>query len=160
MAYDFSTQLYRGADSERTLDRYFGRWYVVEPVSMELQRLGIDRKFTAPNGVVWMVEYKADETAARTGNAFIETVSVDRAAKMGWAYTSAAQMLVYFVPPTQAVYVLSVERIKTWLLPRLAEYPEKAIPNRGRGQPYNTIGVCVPLADLDDLAVCRRQLVA
>jgi len=159
LAYDFDKQLAQGHDGEERLDQFFGQWYRVDPVNRELQRLGIDRVFTAKrNGVVWLVEYKSDTTAARTGNAFIETVSVDIANKRGWAYTCAAHMLIYYIPPTGDIRVLSVERLKTELLGNLNQYVTHTIPNVRGGQAYNTIGVCIPLAKLDAITIYQRKL--
>jgi len=159
LAYDFDEQLAQGHSGERELDEYFEQWYQIEPVCRELQLLGIDRKFTAKDsGVVWMVEYKTDETAGRTGNAFIETVSVDTADKKGWAYTCAAHMLIYYIPPTDEIRVLSVERLKTELLGSLGKYVTRTIPNVRNGQAYNTIGACVPLAALEPITICRRKI--
>lgn len=159
MAYDFDDSLTQGQAGESELDEYFGQWYRIEPVGMALQLLGIDRIFTAKDsGVVWMVEYKTDVTAARTGNAFIETVSVDIANKKGWAYTCAAHMLIYYIPPTGEIRVLSVERLKTELIGSLSRYVARTIPNVRNGQAYNTIGACVPLAALEPITICQRKI--
>src|SRR5690606_23251114 len=105
MAYQFDAQHADGLAGEAFLDALFSRWYRIRPASAAQQRRGIDRWFrTATRRLA--VEYKTDHTAARTGNAFVETVSVDTAHKPGWAYTSQADYLVYYIPPDGLVYVL------------------------------------------------------
>ena len=73
--YDFEKQFEIGTQHEQILDEYFQRYFWVEPASRQEQRQGIDRWFQAPDGSWMSVEYKADMTAGRTGNAFIETIS-------------------------------------------------------------------------------------
>jgi len=47
----------------------------------------------------YTVEYKT--VLPVTGNAFIETIPVDMSEKAGWAFTSQADMLLYFDPATR-----------------------------------------------------------
>ena len=76
--YKFQEQLAIGEENEMKLDSFLAKWFDIERVSQEGQRQGIDRLFTRrDNKVIYRVEYKTDFTASRTGNAFIETVSVD-----------------------------------------------------------------------------------
>lgn len=162
MAYHFDTQLASGQDDEAVLDAFFARFYEIEPASMELQRIGIDRLFTArSNGIRKSVEYKSDVTAGRTGNAFIETVSVDTAGKKGWALTCCAQYLVYYIPPTGVAYVFPVTLIKEQLPRWLAEperYPVREIPNVRNGQAYKTHGLLVRLSELEPWAIYTQNI--
>ncbi len=146
--YDFRTQLARGARGEAALDRLFARWYAITPATAAEQRQGIDRHFVAPPGRQLTIEYKTDWTAARTGKAFVETVSVDTANKPGWAYTSQAEHLVYFIPPDDLVYVLRFTVLREQLARWVRVYPGRAIPNRG----YHTHGLLVPLREFETLA--------
>lgn len=75
--YNFDAQLAQGQTGEQHLDQHFSRWYTIRPATASDQRRGIDRWYTRPNGETFPVEYKTDRTAGRTGNAFIETTSVD-----------------------------------------------------------------------------------
>jgi len=102
MTYTFDTQKARGDAGESFLDQVFAADYEVRPATRAEQRRGIDRIFThRQTGRRLTVEYKTDYKAAHTGNAFVETVSVDTAGKAGWAYSSAADYLIYYVPATK-----------------------------------------------------------
>jgi len=141
MTYGFGEQLRIGEAYENDLDEFFRRWYEVMPVSMELQKLGVDRIFIDQTGRRLSIEYKADETAARTHNAFVETVSVDTEGKPGWALSSIAQLLIYFIPPIRKIYVCRMLDLKMDIEELIAKFPTKQIPNNG----YHTTGVPVPL---------------
>lgn len=151
MTYDFHQQMQQGDDGEAFLDTFFGeKGYTIRPATREEQRQGIDREFTSPRtGKVSKVEYKTDHTAARTGNAFIETVSVDIAGKMGWALTSQADILIYYIPPDGLIYVVPFMALH-WEMPRwLRDFPPRAAPNRG----YTTHGIIIPLRELEQHAM-------
>ncbi len=145
--YEMQTQLQQGEAAERQLDAHFADRFEIVPASREQQRQGIDRIFTkreAPNnlGRLYTIEYKTDWTAGRTGNAFIETVSVDTMNVPGWAYSSTAQWLVYWVPPHSQIYLIRFDTLRHQLDGWIEQHgPQKAIPNEG----YYTLGVTVPL---------------
>ncbi len=154
--YDFEQQRQQGNAGEGFLDAFFAtKGYAIRPASDEEQRRGIDRAFTSPKtGKVSTVEYKTDSTAARTGNAFIETVSVDAAGKMGWALTSQADILVYFIPPLSRIIVVPFMALH-WELPRwIREYPPRQAQNRG----YATHGIVIPLRELEQHAMATYQV--
>lgn len=156
MEYDFGDKLREGEGHETTLDSFFSRYYRVTPVNMALQRLGIDRVFEAEDGYRWTVEYKADATADATGNAFIETVSVDTNGKPGWALTSVAQLLVYYVPPQGIIYIAAMCSIKWALRDWKKRYRLKSATNNG----YKTWGVVVPIEELRRISHCVMPLAA
>ena len=147
--YQFKEQLNDGREGERRLDAFFAYWYTIAPATDTQQRAGIDRIFTCLYfGQQFTVEYKTDKTAARTGNAFIETVSVTTTGKRGWAYTSTAEYLVYYVPGREVAYIVPFEVIRAHLLRWLNTYQQRSVPNHG----YCTEGVLVPLAELNRIA--------
>jgi hypothetical protein len=145
--YQFQPQLAQGEAGERKLDEHFAQWFTIRLATMEEQRQGIDRIFTrAP--VSFPVEYKTDSRAHQTGNAFIETMSVDTSNKAGWAYTSQAQWLCYYVPGPEVVYIVAFRRLRTALKRWTDHYPTRRIPNHG----YHTHGLLVPLDELERIA--------
>jgi len=97
------------------------------------------------------VEYKTDHTAARTGNAFIETISVDSEQKAGWAFTSQADVVLYYVPGRDQVYVLRTTAVRSRLPFWLQACEVRQVPNDG----YHTHGLLVPL---DELAGCADRV--
>lgn len=140
-AHDFRDKL---ADSEarnKELDRAFSRWYEIYPMPLIIDKIGIDRLWKEKEWkVFYSVEYKFDERTAETGNAFIETVSVDTENKPGWGYTCAAQILVYYIPQWHKAWVLSPMEIKNRLEEWKKKYREVPVQNNG----YKTFGLLVP----------------
>ena len=146
--YSLDKQLAEGQGAENHLDRFFSTWFDITESTRQQQREGIDRIWVRKDsGCVITVEYKADSTAARTGNIFIETVSVDTAKKLGWAYTSRAQELLYYIPPLGKAYLVPMSLIKRQLPAWHGKYPTRRIPNKGRlGDTYHTVGILVALS--------------
>lgn len=149
-AYDFQERLTAGQKGEATLDRFFATWYAIRPATRAEQRSGIDRIFTRrTDGQIAAVEYKTDWAAHRTGNAFIETVSVDSANKPGWAFSSKAAILVYYVIDDDLAYIVTFATLREHLLRWQRAYPTRSIPNKG----YHTVGLLVPLYELEHIAL-------
>lgn len=145
MPYDMNRQLARGENAEQRLDEHFSDRFEITPATRAQQRQGIDRIFQhCETGAHYAIEYKTDWTAAQTGNAFVETVSVDTQNKPGWAYASQADWLIYYVPGTGTIYIVSFAALRRNLPQWLARCKDAPpIPNRG----YNTLGILVPLRD-------------
>ncbi len=149
--YEMQAQLSRGEAAERQLDAHFADRFAIQTASHEQQRLGIDRIFakrpaTNNSGRIYTIEYKTDWTAGHTGNAFIETVSVDSMSIPGWAYTSQAEWLVYWVPPRAQLYLIRMHTLRRHLDDWIEQHgPAKFIPNDG----YYTCGVPVPLDEFE-----------
>lgn len=149
-SYDMRRQLKEGEAAETYLDSIFDNEFAIRPATRQQQRVGIDRIFTRRrDGREWAIEYKADKTAARTGNAFVETVSVDTAGKAGWALTCTADFIMYYVVGVGPLYILRPKDIQAKLPKWRSQYPERRIPNGT----YNTVGILVPLAEFERLAV-------
>lgn len=156
--YQFRTQLKKGADHEAYLDSLFADWFQIFRASEIQQRQGIDREFYRDeDGVTkkYTVEYKADERAAQTGNAFIETISVKppsnqawRPIVPGWAYTSQADILIYYNPGDRLIYIIQFTKLRRHLPTWENQYREVAVPNKD----YTTHGLLVPLAELEKIA--------
>lgn len=151
--YNFDTQLADGITGETYLDQHFAPWYTIRPATKAEQRQGIDRWYTRKaNGEQFAVEYKTDHTAGRTGNAFIETLSVDVAGKPGWAYTSQARYLIYRVPDPETIYIIPMAQIRYRVDAWRRQYQERRINNGA----YHTVGVLVPLDEIEKIAVAVR----
>lgn len=134
---------------EQFLDDFSARWYTIRQASLIEQRQGIDRHFTdKKTGIATTVEYKADTTASRTGNAFVETVSVDATGKLGWAYTSQADWLFYYLPQDGLLYFWHFAEFRKHLPRWVRECKSRAIPNQG----YKTVGMLVPLGEFEAYA--------
>jgi hypothetical protein len=147
--YTFDTQLAQGQAYERRLDEFFQRFgLTIRPATADEQRRGIDRWFIDAT-TMESYEYKADSIAGATGNAFIETVSVDVMQKPGWAWSSQATYLVYLVTEPETIYLISMRRLRRHLPIWQLRYRTVQAANDG----YNTIGVLVPLRELEAIAI-------
>lgn len=150
--YAFGEQLAIGEAWEHRIDAFFlGRFPVhITHATPEQQRKGIDRLFESfASGEIDTVEYKADSLAGKTGNAFIETVSVDTTGKPGWALSSQAKYLVYLVTEPETIYFIAMRRLRSALPHWRQLYREAAAQNDG----YRTVGLLVPLHELERIAV-------
>jgi hypothetical protein len=145
--YEFGKQLGKGEAAERFLDAHYSRFFSIKKASRDEQRQGIDR-FFEKEGESWPIEYKADWTASRTGNAFVETVSVDTTGKLGWAYTSSAKWLLYFLPDDGLVYVVEMTKLKGCL----EGWKEKCKTVTVQNRTYSTHGLLVPLDLFEQIA--------
>lgn len=150
MKYSFKRQFRRGQKAEKYIDTLFADKFRIIPANRNEERRGIDRHFHAySNGKKYTVQYKADKTAARTGNAFVETVSVDTKDIPGWAYTCEADYIFYYVDDIGPIYILRPKDIRKKLNRWQNKYQTRSIPNKN----YNTIGLLVPLDEFESLAV-------
>jgi len=148
--YNFARQLDKGQKAEVFLDKFFSEHfdYTVLTVTREQQQRGIDRTFIKRGATQFRftVEYKTDWTASRTGNVFVETVSVDSANKPGWAFASQADLLIYYVPGDDLIYVMFLSKLRRMLPRWQGQYPSAPpIPNKG----YNTLGLLVPMHEFE-----------
>lgn len=144
--FNFNTQLAKGQEAERQLDLHFAQQFDIHPVSREQQGNGLDRCLVdRQTGRAWLVEYKADWAASKTGNAFVETVSVDKGNKPGWAYSSMADYIMYYLPNDLLVYVFTLKKLRARLEKWKATYPTGQAKNEG----YVSEGVLVPLHEFE-----------
>lgn len=158
MVHKFDESLAFGQYMENLLDDYFSTWFLIEEVSMELQYLGIDRIFTKHStGERFSVEYKADRRAHDTGNVFIETVSVQKGntiEKLGWALTSTAQRLVYFIPGPNRVYILDMVDIRDML----SKWGDTCKVATAENEGYVGKGLLVPITEIETHARGRMVI--
>lgn len=141
MPHDFQTKLLEGERWELALDNFFSKWYTIQPVDRQGQRAGVDRLWTRPDGSVLRIEYKADSVCWRTGNVFLEVVSVDTSGKTGWVWSSQADLLVYLMPQVGKAFLVEMAALR-WAMGEWSwKYPTKTADNGT----YRTHGVCVPI---------------
>lgn len=148
--HHFNDKLAQGESYEAYLDGVFRSWgYVVDAVDRFDQRRGIDRvMFNPRTGETTAVEYKADSMAQKTGNAFVETISVDTTGKRGWAYTSQADYLAYYIPGDGLLYLMAFTTLRAHLPRWQATYRPVGARNDG----YMTRGIAVPLREFEQHA--------
>jgi hypothetical protein len=135
--HTFSEKLAAAAKWEAKLDDWLGKsGYVVRPLGPYQP----DREVVLrdESGII-TVEYKCDEEAIKTGRLFIETVSNDVSGRLGWAKTTNADWILYFVVPVR-VFAFRPETLRAALDRWSGHFPLKKADN-GR---FNTLGVCVP----------------
>lgn len=143
-----------GTNGEDMLDQFLDQWFHVTPVSLPLQKVGIDRILHSPAGSAWTCEYKTDTKGHQTGNAFIETISNDRNGKPGWVHTSVADVLIYMLLKTGTGWVLEPATLREHIHRWTSQHPVKTATN----STYHSYGVLVPLDELAPLAVGEVNL--
>ena len=145
MTYRFQTQRNRGYEGERMLDKVFGKFFDVRRATATQQRQGIDRVMVGKEHKQTInVEYKTDYTAASSGNAFVE-VSFD--GRPGWAHTSQADFIAYFVPGKHT-YIVRPCALRTHLPDWEGRFEKRTVLNSG----YTATGLIVPLSYLAEIA--------
>ncbi len=120
------------------LDRWLRTRYVVRNATQNEEWSGIDR-FVSDSRGECSIDYKCCQEARKTENAFIETVSNDITERPGWALTSKADWILYFVVPHEALFLRTLrlrDELGNWL-----RYPTGSALNRD----YSTTGLLVPL---------------
>jgi len=142
--HDFQVQKRIGEQAELLLDRFIAAHCYLEKASRHLQRQGIDRVIQL-DGRTFYLEYKADFKAHQTGTAFIEVISADAGhTASGWATTSKADLLIYFLPRIGRVYVVPMFRLRQ----QMRHWEGYAI-GKARNSHYHTHGLLVPLQELE-----------
>ena len=145
MDYDFWDKLKEGKEKEIILDEYFSKWYSVSTVPPEFERYAnLDRIYEDNSGRKFTVEYKSDKWTASTGNFFVETKSVKEENVLGWSYTTLSQLVLYFVPQKNMVYVVDVVKMKNLMILWMKDCEEQEVKNEKSGYKYTTIGILVP----------------
>lgn len=154
--HQFSGSLQRGELGEVQLNAFFGKYWRVYPATREQQKQGIDCSFYDANtgAFSFTVEYKFDRWAGKTGNAFIELGSFGAIAKIGWSYTCGADYLFYCVADDLLVYAIRPTTLRRAIPAWLQQYGRhpKSIANNKGGVFYNTIGILIPLRELEAIA--------
>lgn len=160
MVHSWSDSFKRGNEGEEVLDGWLLSTGVgLDGVGMEQQRQGIDRILTTQDGRLVTLEYKTDYRAVKTGNAYIETVSVCKdgvVEKRGWVHTTQAEWVLYFTPGTTegTVYALKPDRLREELDRWQDTYRTVTVQNKG----YSGAGILVPLTQLKEIASWCRSM--
>ncbi len=149
--HDFGARLGEGERAERHLDAFFrSRGVLVTMATQAQQHFGIDRIFQSGTSTS-TIDYKADTRMAQTRNAFVETISVNRPPerlKLGWAITSRADHIIYYVPPWNKLWRIPLHSVRLILPEWLERFATRAAFN----QDYETLGVIVPFDVFTTLA--------
>ena len=148
--HDFTEKLNEGLEAEDAVEDWLrGRF----PDATDITRVPIDvQKFM---GDIWVwhgdshisFEIKVDTAAERTGNAFIEYVSVDRTGAPGWALTSMADRILYIVGGK--MYSFSPDEVRRKLPFWFRRFRSAKAVNKD----YVGWGLLVPLVELRELCV-------
>jgi len=155
--YSFAEQLERGVHWEGVLDEFFKRWYNIREATREEQRKGIDRWFwyidSEDMDNPFPVEYKADDMTRKTGNVFVETMSVVERNKVGWAWKSEAEILAYLAIPDR-LYIAEMKNVRE-MIPRWRDwFGERPVKN----DYWTTRGIPVPEGNFAQVCKTIRRL--
>lgn len=150
--YNFHIQNQIGKRGEAFLDHFFERRYEIQFASEAEQKREIDRWFTnRKNNHRFSVEYKTDDKAGKTGNAFIELESNHERGTRGWAHMSEAEYLIYYIPTPETIYIVRFTELRKHLPKWEATYVRRTVPNQ-TNRAYATIGIAVPLHEFERCA--------
>lgn len=147
---EWLTQLEVGQAGEIILDNFLEEVYFekLEPATQDWQNLGIDR-FAFNGNYCTPIEYKTDFRAAKTGNLFLEIVKNSNTGAPGWACTTFAQVIYYYIPPLGTL----LELWPTWkLFPGALETFKRGIC---RDELYDSEGILFPMKYLNGKFVRR-----
>jgi hypothetical protein len=149
--HDFNEKLAKTIEPNAAIDAYFEPiFWVDKKVPREVDLIGIDRYFVNKkyNGV-FGIEYKCDERAHDTGNAFVEYEANDKTKKLGWGLSCRAQYIAYYIPQEMRGWLMNAVTIKIRLVEEWLPKMEQGIYEKrpAKNATYNSWGVCVPLAD-------------
>jgi len=158
--YSFNHQLEKAERIERELDGHFQSLGIhIHPASPKAQRAGIDRWFKIPlrTGGLVPVEYKSDWKASKSGNVFVELISVLRGnviEAMGWAYSSQADWLFYCLPDSGYALHIEFTELRKHLAAWVTQFPQKPAQNQG----YISTGILVPLEVFGEISIRQIKL--
>lgn len=149
--YRFDQQELIGKKGEQILDNWLSTTYQIINVShvLQYQNSGIDRLLIHSSGYSLSVEYKFDKAAARTGNLFFETTSVDTKGIAGWGWSSQADYW-FFLVPDDTLFIVKPSNFRLLVWEKRETLREKHIQNNG----YCTIGFPIKIADVMDVCSC------
>lgn len=126
---------------------------------MSLQRYGVDRVISERGAKCWTtVEYKADERALDTGNAFIELAihESDGTVNEGWARKTIAMWILYLVPGLNLLLWVDARALKHWVPRWLGTYE---LSNPVQNATWAAVGLLVPIHVLRQTCVKREDAV-
>ncbi len=128
------------------LDDLFGaRGWMITPTSPHEERvLCLGDRHYRRDGAHYTVEYKSGLQTARTGNVFLETISVDSVNKPGWVYTCQADYIFYAALLNGMIVVFRPGTLRAKIEELKAQFGVRQTTHR-QNVGYNTHGVVVPL---------------
>lgn len=152
--YSFEEQLAKGKEWEKKLSisiqKTMGEGYKVVylPDHAEFYPEGFDMAvYCKTTETTMLLEVKTDFQAHKTGNAFLETISVCRGGKMekaGWMETSKADAVVYIIPELKRGVFIKMDDLRDILKDAPIPYPFKEC----RNNTYSSYGFLVPIKKL------------
>lgn len=146
------------------LDEYFSKdWEVFNlerfkpDVRAAFQGFYIDRLFIhQEHRTRYFIQYVVDEGEfGAGGNMFIETNITGGKPRKGWAYTSTASILVYYIPAREEIILITTlavrNRVKYWF----KQYPKRVVDEADGIQ---RVGVVVPVKEVVKHAWAHIQI--
>lgn len=149
----YSNAFKDGKMAEALLDKYFQRrgWHITQTTpEEEREKYWGDRKYVKDNKIYY-IEYKYDARTFKTGNIFLETISVDTADTPGWVYTCRADYIFYACWSMQEILVFTPATLRKNIENFKLQYRTVATA-AGLNNGYRTHGVLVPYAEAKKIA--------
>ena len=151
--HSFKEKLAQGESAAEEIDLILLRNYPgiqINYMPLAVDKIGIDRLLLFPDGQRSTAEYKTDIRAGETGCFYIETVSVERDARViqrGWIYTCCAQLMLIYVPTVGRLFMVETLQLRRCFLSHIGRLRKVEAKNKD----YIGRGVLLPLEELREL---------
>ena len=136
----------KGADPKEVAKKYFNQWYNIKDTEkgFEFER----------EGKRWDVQLVIDDKVQDTSRFYVELWSVKELGRYGWAWTSSADMLVYFALP-DTLYIAKPEEIRKEIPYWQPVFGSVEVKRKGG---YHGVGIPVAEDCFSDICTSVRRL--
>jgi hypothetical protein len=149
MNYTWEPALLKGNKGEQVLDSFFSKYFkIIKPKTNLIDRIFVSKK------AIFSIEYKTDYKAAETNNLFIETVANINLSKLGWVYTSPAQIIVFYIPNTGLIMAVNTLKLRA----KIPKWKSLYTLRECRNQNYNSRGILVPIKTIKSISLWEKHL--
>lgn len=137
-----------GGDVKAELGAYFSQWYDVTHVDSKKK----DFEFTR-DGKTTSAKLIVDEKAGDTSRLFIEVWSVYELGRYGWAWTTDADLLLYFASP-DTIYIAKPIDVRQEIPYWMGVFGTVSVKRKG----FHRVGIPVSEEVFRDICVSVRRL--
>ena len=150
--FDFHEKRREGDKGEWLMNTYHTLWFDIVESGNDGRERGYDSIFTRfSDSTPFLVETKVCNRAHETGNLIVETMSKVEFDKLGWAITSEAEILLWYIWFWDEVIYFRMPDIKKRVNQWKERYGELALMKNKQG--WTTRAIMVPLTVMRPLAI-------
>jgi hypothetical protein len=139
----YSLDISKNEEFDRFYNDKFPDLKKIETVTdKETQLKGIDKILTFENGSIITIDEKIRRKDY--GDIYIELFSNLERQKKGWAYTSQCDYIVYYIEPTQQVYLLPVFLLRKAIRKHRKQWERTCKTVLSKNSLYTSYGLAIP----------------